>query len=49
MGLIAILILLIVITFVNVYFGRKTENNIGSNIGDKYMKNHWGMDEKEDK
>lgn len=47
MIIIAIMLLLFVIAFVNVYFGRKTENNMGSNIGEKYMKDQWGIDEKE--
>lgn len=47
MQILALMALLIVIAFVNVYFGRKTENNVGSNIGSKYMKEHWGMEEEE--
>lgn len=45
----AIVALLIVFALINIYFGRKTENNIGGNIGNKYMKDHWGIDDKEDK
>ena len=42
-----ILVLLMVFIFFNVYFGRKVEGNKGRNIGEKYMKEHWGMDEEQ--
>lgn len=45
MQLIVIMALLIAFAFVNVYFGRKTQDNAGNNIGSKYMKEHWGIDE----
>lgn len=39
-----ILALLTVCVSLSVYFGRKVEGNEGKNIGEKYMKEHWGID-----
>lgn len=47
MRIIALMALLIIVTFLHIYFSRKTQNNMGSNIGEKYMKDQWGIDEKE--
>lgn len=40
-----ILALLMGLAFLSVYFGTKVGGNEGRNIGEKYMKEHWGIDE----
>lgn len=43
MYFLVILVLLGGCAFLSVYFGRKVEGNEGRNIGEKYMKEHWGI------
>lgn len=47
MWFLVILGLVIAFAFVSVYFGRKVQGNVGKNIGEKYMKEHWGMEAEE--
>lgn len=45
MQLLAIAALLFVIAVAHAYVGRKVDNNIGRNMGNSYMKNHWGIED----
>lgn len=48
MVFIAAILILALITFLNIRYGIKCRDNMGHGIGDKYMKDHWGMEEKDE-
>ena len=45
MQLLAIAALLFIVALANAYVGRKVDNNMGRNMVNSYMKNHWGIDD----
>jgi hypothetical protein len=47
MWFLVILGLVAAFAFLSAYFGRKVQGNAGKNIGEKYMKEHWGMEAEE--
>ena len=47
MWFLVILGLVIAFAFVSVYCGIKVQGNVGKNIGEKYMKENWGMEAEE--
>ena len=45
MQLLAIAALLFIVALANAYVGRKVDINMGRNMGNSYMKTHWGIDD----
>ncbi len=45
MKFLLLVIALFACAFVSAYYGRNVSNNMGRNIGNSYMKKHWGIDE----
>lgn len=48
MVFIAAIVILGVVAYAAVHFGMKVGNDVGSGLGNKYMKEEWGLDEKEE-
>lgn len=47
MGFLVIVGLVMIFAFLSIYMQKKMEGNVGKNIGEKYMKEHWGMEPEE--
>ncbi len=44
LGILAVVMGLIVVHYLSVKYGRKCEQQMGTNIGEKHLKDTWGID-----